>query len=99
MGRNRSHQARDGRIRGAGMSIQREPTTAGPWFAESSSFGTNFHSVLLEQYKLYVETTNNISDRRGTAHTLLLTVNTSLVTVYGLVIGKDATLASAHGPW
>lgn len=69
------------------------------WFNSPEVFGTEYNKLLLEQYALYVETSNKVSDRRGTAHTLLLTVNTSLVTVYGLVIGKDTTLTSAHGPW
>jgi hypothetical protein len=69
------------------------------WFNPPERFGAEYAKLLLEQYKLYVDSANKVSDRRGTAHTLLLTVNTSLVTVYGLVIGKDTTLASTHGPW
>lgn len=69
------------------------------WFNPPEAFSTQYEKLLIEQYKLYVDTTNKTSDRRGTAHTLLLTVNTSLITVYGLVIAKDTTLASAHGPW
>jgi hypothetical protein len=55
--------------------------------------------LLIKQYKVYVDTTNKVSDRRGSAHTLLLTVNTSLITVYGLVLAKDTPLAAVHGPW
>jgi hypothetical protein len=62
------------------------------WFNSPDAFGADYPKLLIEQYKLYVDTTNKTSDRRGTAHTLLLTVNTSLIAVYGLVIGKDATL-------
>ena len=68
-------------------------------FSQPEAFGANYQTLLLEQYKLYVETTNKVSDRRGSAHTLLLTVNTSLVTIYGLVLAKDTTLATAKGPW
>src|ERR1700736_5787743 len=69
------------------------------WFNPVESFGADYTKMLIEQYKVYVDTTNKVSDRRGSAHTLVLTVNTSLVTVYGLVLAKDTPLAAAHGPW
>jgi hypothetical protein len=84
-------------MRTSSRSLEKIDTAA--WFNSVEPFGEEYFKLLLEQYKLYVDTTNKVSDRRGTAHTLLLTVNTSLVTVYGLVIGKDTTLAAAHGPW
>jgi hypothetical protein len=39
---------------------------------------------VLEQYRLYVEMTDKISERRQSANTYLLTVNTVLVTILGL---------------
>jgi hypothetical protein len=69
------------------------------WFVPAHVGDDGQRTVLLEQYKLYVATTGDISDRRGSAHTLLLTVNTSLVTVYGLMLGKDMPVTSVHGPW
>lgn len=69
------------------------------WFAPAAGGEDSHRAILLEQYKLYVATTGDISDRRGAAHTLLLTVNTSLVTVYGLMLGKDAAISLVHGPW
>lgn len=53
--------------------------------------------IVLEQYKLYVDTSSKVSDRRGTANTFLMSVNTALVSVYGLAAGKDATLDASHG--
>jgi len=53
--------------------------------------------ALLEQYKLYVDSTSKISDRRGAANTFLLSTNSALVTVYGLAAGKDTTLAGSNG--
>jgi hypothetical protein len=76
-----------------------EKTASRESFLPPASFGADYHKLLMEQYKVYVDTTNKISDRRGFAHTLLLTVNTSLVTVYGLVLTKDSPLTAAHGPW
>ena len=49
--------------------------------------------VAFEQYKLYVDSSSKVSDRRGTANTFLMTVNTALVSVYGLAAGTG----SPHG--
>src|SRR5262249_46937662 len=53
--------------------------------------GSNLQAHLLEQYKLYVEQASKISERRTSANTFLLTVNTSLLALYGL-----ASTAVAH---
>lgn len=48
-------------------------------------YGESFKADLFEQYKLYVESAEKISDRRVAANNYLLTVNAFLVTLYGLV--------------
>ena len=47
-------------------------------------YGPEHRSHLLEQYKLYLEMTDRISQRRQTANTFLLTVNTALVALLGI---------------
>lgn len=49
------------------------------------SYGDSFKSDLFEQYKLYVESAEKISERRVSANNYLLTVNAFLVTLYGLL--------------
>lgn len=49
------------------------------------SYGPTFRADLFEQYKLYVESAEKISERRVAANNYLLTVNAFLVTLYGLV--------------
>lgn len=49
------------------------------------SYGGSFKTDLFEQYKLYVESAEKISERRVAANNYLLTVNAFLVTLYGLV--------------
>ena len=49
------------------------------------SYGESFKADLFEQYKLYVESAEKISERRVSANNYLLTVNAFLVTLYGLV--------------
>lgn len=49
------------------------------------SYGDSFKADLFEQYKLYVESAERISERRVVANNYLLTVNAFLVTLYGVV--------------
>ena len=49
------------------------------------TYGDSFRANLFEQYKLYVESAERISERRVAANNYLLTVNAFLVTLYGLV--------------
>ncbi len=50
----------------------------------ADAYGGSFHADLLEQYKLYVQSTENVSARRVASNRYLLTVNAALVTLYGL---------------
>ena len=48
------------------------------------SHGDTFGSDLLEQYKLYVQSVENVSARRVASNRYLLTLNAALVALYGL---------------
>ncbi|MBU1891005.1 hypothetical protein KJ782_05975 [Patescibacteria group bacterium] len=51
----------------------------------SSDYSDNYHSHLFEQYKMYVESAEKISDRRQNANNFFfLTLNTVLISVIGL---------------
>lgn len=54
------------------------------------SYGESFKANLFEQYKLYVESTEKISERRVSANNFLLTVNAFLVTLYGVLPGIES---------
>jgi len=58
------------------------------------TYGDSFNAHLFEQYKLYVESANKISERRVSANNYLLTVNAFLVTLYGLL-----TASPYRGRW
>lgn len=45
-------------------------------------YGEKYHDHLLEQYKLYVETSQQTSERRQNANNYLLTINSSLVVLF-----------------
>jgi len=48
-------------------------------------YGESFRNHLFEQYKLYVASAEQISERRVSANNYLLTVNAFLVTLYSLL--------------
>ena len=48
------------------------------------SYGESFKSDLLEQYKLYVQSAENVSTRRIASSRYLLTINAALIALYGL---------------
>ena len=47
-------------------------------------YGDSFGSDLLEQYKLYVQSAENVSTRRVASNRFMLTINAALVALYGL---------------
>lgn len=49
------------------------------------TYGESFQSHLFEQYKLYVESAQRVSELRVSANNYLLTVNAFLVTLYGIL--------------
>ncbi len=49
------------------------------------TYGESFRADLFEQYKLYVESAERVSERRVSANNYLLTVNAFLVTLYGIL--------------
>jgi hypothetical protein len=54
--------------------------TASEWSTRDS----NYHAMLLEQYKLYAEMADRVSARRGTANAFFLTLNTAIATSIGV---------------
>ena len=51
---------------------------------------------LLEQYKLYLASAENISDRRQTANSFFVTVNTALVTLLGYLNADPEESTNLH---
>ena len=52
--------------------------------AAKETYGNSFGTDLLEQYKLYVQSAENVSARRVASNRYLLTLNAALVALYGL---------------
>ena len=59
------------------------------------SYRGSFEAHLLEQYKLYVQSADNASDRRVASSRYLLTINAALVAAYGFqaALSERAILA------
>ncbi|MBN1655089.1 MAG: hypothetical protein JXA30_15075 [Deltaproteobacteria bacterium] len=55
------------------------------------NYGDSFKADLFEQYKLYVASAEKISEWRVSSNNYLLTVNTLLVTLYGLLPKATST--------
>lgn len=51
---------------------------------DEESYGGSFRSDLLEQYKLYVQSAENVSARRVASSRYLLSLNVALAALYGL---------------
>ena len=64
--------------------------------SESTQYGDNYIEHLLEQYKIYINSTEKISDRRQKANEFFLGLNTALVAVLGFIGSK--TLQSSTTP-
>lgn len=48
------------------------------------TYGNNYNAHLLEQYKQYLNMADKISDRRSAANTFFLTINTALLSAFGI---------------
>ena len=57
---------------------------------EETEYGDRYKDHLFEQYKLYVNSAEKISDRRQNANNYFITVNTALLTFLGLSFKVDA---------
>lgn len=49
----------------------------------ASEYGKDYHKILLEQYKLFVEMADRISSRRQTSNSFFLSINTALIALIG----------------
>ena len=74
--------------------IEMDEQTREPLLLETEdSYGKAFKPHLLEQYKLYVQSAENVSARRVASNRYLLTLNATLVALYGL---QSATFGQGY---
>jgi hypothetical protein len=58
--------------------------------SESAKYGDKYIEHLLEQYKIYINSAEKISDRRQKANEFFLTLNSALVALLGFVATKTS---------
>lgn len=56
------------------------------WNESVEVYKEDYYRILFEQYKLYVEMTDQISSRRQNANTFFLSINTALITGFGYIM-------------
>jgi hypothetical protein len=64
------------------------PIAAGLVTQTPQHYGPKFQDHLLEQYKLYVDSAQKISERRLHSGNFFLTINSSLVAAFGIVLSS-----------
>lgn len=67
--------------------------------AEEKDYGKDYKRHLLEQYSLYVEMADRISQRRSKANTFFLSVNTLLVTAIGVLSKLESDFEILNSWW
>jgi hypothetical protein len=58
--------------------------------AIKENYGESFHSHLLEQYKMYVEMMDRVTDRRGKTNTFYISLLSSLLALFSLLFNKNS---------
>lgn len=53
------------------------------------SYGESFQAHLLEQYKLYVQSADNVSARRIASINYVLAINTAIIALYGVIVSTS----------
>lgn len=62
-------------------------------------YGSGYQDHLLDQYKLYVEMADKISERRANANSFFLTVITALISIVGIVSGFGTQAIGVFSFW
>lgn len=66
---------------------------------DRSKYGDKYDDHLLEQYKLFVEMADKISERRATANSFFLSLNSFLLTVLGILPTLKPDMAEFTTVW
>jgi len=74
--------------------MNREDVDKMLFVSASEKYGDKYIEHLLEQYKIYINATEKISDRRQKANEFFLALNTGIVTLLGFVKEKKESLTS-----
>ncbi len=62
-------------------------------------FGEKYKEILFEQYKLFLQMTDNLNHRRSLSNNFFLSVNTGLLSVLGLIANLGIDSLNVSGLW
>lgn len=62
-------------------------------------FGEKYKEFLFEQYKLFLQMTDNLNHRRSLSNSFFLSVNTGLISVLGLITNLGISNLNFSGLW
>jgi hypothetical protein len=62
-------------------------------------YGPEYSKQLMEQYKLYVEMADRVSERRSSANTFFLTANTLLISIFGAIVANAPSSTALKEIW
>jgi hypothetical protein len=68
------------------MSVKDDDVLTALKGVEQSRYQGDYHAHLLEQYRIFVEMTDKISERRHSANNFFLTINSAIVAAFGIGI-------------
>ena len=80
------------------LAMKPDEDELGLFNIKPDDYGQKYGQDLFEQYKLYVEMADKVSERRSTANAFFLTANTILIFIYGAIFGKDL-LSDSISAW
>lgn len=79
------------------MSKDNPPTDI--FHIDENSFGTDYKDKLFEQYKLYLQTIDNLTSRRTLANNFFLGVNTGLLSALAFLFNFGINILDGNGLW
>jgi hypothetical protein len=79
--------------------VQNESLRSELFSMNEEEYSKNYRQHLIEQYKLYVEMTDKVSERRAKANTFFLSVNTLLVTAIGVLSKLQSSFETLNLWW
>jgi hypothetical protein len=70
-----------------------------PLHMKPEAYGPDFREHLMDQYKLYIEMADRVSQRRATANNFFLSANTLIVSIFGAVVDNSALTSDSTQMW
>jgi hypothetical protein len=64
-----------------------------------NQYGSKYKEDLFDQYKLYLEMIDNLNDRRSQANNFFLSINTGLLTAFGIISSLGASHIVLNNIW